>query len=99
MTVADGAEIVTVRAVVAEVIDDQATLLMGDDQEPWDFPIEMLPPSAEQGSFLLIQMQNGHPIRAELHRENEEMARKGLDHRLARLARYEQLTGHEVRIS
>jgi hypothetical protein len=59
----------------------------------------MLPAYVEQGSYLLIEMLNGHPVSVELDREHEELARTGLDHRLARLARYEHLTGHEVRVS
>jgi len=96
--VQDSTDIVTVDAVVAELAADRATLLVGESHEPWDFPIEMLPANIEQGSFLLIEMRDGRPVRVELHRENEEVARKGVDARLARLARYEQLTGHEVRV-
>jgi hypothetical protein len=96
--VPDPTDIVTVQAVVADVTDDRVTLLLGDSNEPWDSPIEMLPPHVEQGSFLLISMQDGRPVGAEVHREHEEVARKGLDARLARLARYEHLTGHEVRV-
>jgi hypothetical protein len=97
--VRDSTDNVSVQAVVAELTADGATLLIGDSDEPWEFPIEMLPPNIEQGSFLLVEMQDGRPAGVEVHREHEEVARKGLDARLARLARYEQLTGHEVRVS
>jgi hypothetical protein len=97
--VSDPIALETVTAVVADLAVDRATLLVGDAGEPWDFPMEMLPAGVEPGSFLLIEMSNGRPVGVELHREHEELARRGVDHRLARLARIEHLTGHEVRVS
>jgi len=86
------------QGIVAEIVDDRATVLVGDAQETWDFPVEMLPARIEVGTYLVITMVAGRPTTATLHHEREAEARSGLDTRLARLARYEQLTGHRVRI-
>lgn len=86
------------QAVVAEIQVDRATVLLGDLQETWDFPMEMLPSRVEIGTFLTVTMVHGRPVEVEVNHEREAESRSGLDTRLARLARYEQLTGHEVRI-
>ena len=85
-------------AVVAELIADRAIVLVGDEHEAWDFPIEMLPHKIEVGTFLLVNMEDGRPEFVRVHEEHEQVARKGMETRLARLARYEQLTGTEVRV-
>jgi hypothetical protein len=85
-------------AVVAELVADRAIVLVGDEHEAWDFPIEMLPPKIEVGTFLLVNMEDGRPEFVRVHEEHEQVARKGMETRLARLARYEHLTGTEVRI-
>lgn len=85
-------------AVISEIAADRATVLVGEHQETWDFPMEMLPARVEVGTHLVITMVDGRPTTAALHREREAESRAGLDTRLARLARYEQLTGHHVRI-
>ncbi len=85
-------------AVVSELAVDRATVLVGEAHEPWDFPVEMLPEQVEAGSFLLVEMHDGRPASVTINHEHEAMSRKGLDHRLARLARYERLTGHQVRV-
>jgi hypothetical protein len=85
-------------AVLSELVADRATVLVGDEAEQWDFPLEMLPEHVEVGTFLLVEMLAGRPVAVHLHEEHEQLARKGMDARLARLARYEQLTGTEVRI-
>ena len=84
-------------AVLSELVADRATVLVGEDDEPWDFPLEMLPERVEVGTFLLVEMLAGRPVAVRLH-EDELVAPKGMDARLARLARVEQLTGTEVRI-
>ena len=86
-------------AVVAEIADGRAIVLVGDHHEPWDFPTEMLPDRVECGTFLLIQMQDRRPVSVQLNTDREATRRRGLDHRLARLERVERLTGHEVRVT
>jgi hypothetical protein len=85
-------------AVLAELVADRAIVLVGDEHEAWDFPIEMLPDKVEVGTFLLVNMEDGRPEFVRLHEEHEQVARKGMETRLARLARYEHLTGTEVRV-
>jgi hypothetical protein len=85
-------------AVLSELVDDRATVLVGDESEQWDFPLEMLPERVEVGTYLIVEMLGGRPVSVYLHEENEQVARKGMETRLARLARYEHLTGTEVRI-
>lgn len=85
-------------AVVADIVEDRAIVLIGDAQETWDFPLEWLPERVTVGTYLIVTMVDGRPAEADLHREREAVARSSLDTRLARLARYEQLMGHEVRI-
>lgn len=88
--------VTTTSAVVAEVVGDRVTVLVGDDAEPWDFPREWLPERAESGSHLIVAMHEGRPIAVELNYEREAERRRGLEGRLARLARVERLTGHPV---
>lgn len=88
----------TLDAVVTEIVEDRAIVLVGDAQETWDFPMEMLPERVVVGTNLIVEMVDGRPAGASLHREREAVSRSSLDTRLARLARYEQLMGHEVRI-
>jgi len=57
-------------------------------EAPWDVT----------NGLLVVEMVDGRPAGASLHREREAVSRSSLDTRLARLARYEQLMGHEVRI-
>jgi hypothetical protein len=85
-------------AVLSERIADRAMVLVGEELEPWDFPMEMLPERIEVGTYLLVEMLGGRPVSVRLHREHELVARKGMESRLARLARYEHLTGTEVRV-
>ena len=87
-----------VAAVVTAIDGSRATVLVGAEHEPWDFPAEMLPGRAEVGTYLVVVMLAGRPQRCEIDEDRELQARAGLDQRLARLARYEALTGHEVRV-
>jgi len=73
-----------------------ATVLVGVEQERWDFPREILPMAAEPGSLLLIGLVDGRPIRVEIDVDAEAVQPRAVDDRLARLGRYERLTGHEV---
>src|SRR4051812_47375707 len=81
---------------LVELVADRAIVLVGDEDEAWDIPLEMLPPKVEVGTFLLVNMEDGRPEFVRLHADFEEVARKGMQTRLARLARYEHLTGTEV---
>jgi hypothetical protein len=85
-------------AVLSELVADRAIVLVGDDHEPWDFPIEMLPEKVEVGTFLIVDMQRGRPASVRVNEETEQVARAGIDARLARVARYEHLTGTEIRV-
>jgi hypothetical protein len=86
-------------AVVADLGPERSTVLLGTGQETWDFPREMLPERVEVGSHLFVEMIEGRPVRTRLNPEREATRRKGMDHRLERLERYERLTGHEVRVA
>ncbi len=73
-----------------------AIVLVGVEQERWDFPREILPTAAEPGSLLLIELLDGRPTRVEIDADAEAVQPRPVDDRLARLDRYERLTGHEV---
>lgn len=75
---------------------DMAIVLIGVEQERWDFPREILPTVAEPGSLLLIELVDGRPTRVEIDADAEAVQPRAVDDRLARLGRYERLTGHEV---
>jgi hypothetical protein len=92
----DGVE--PLAAVLSELVADRAIVLVGDDHEPWDFPIEMLPEKVEIGTYLIVDMQRGRPAAVRVNEETEQVARTGIDARLARVARYEHLTGTEIRV-
>ena len=88
-----------VGAIVVELGPDRSTVLLGEHQETWDFPREMLPERVEVGTHLLVEITNGRPTGTRVNAEREATRRKGMDHRLERLERYERLTGHEVRVA
>jgi hypothetical protein len=88
----------TLPAVLSELVADRAIVLVGDDHEVWDFPVEMLPEKVEVGTFLIVEMRHGRPTSVRVNEETEQVARVGIDARLARVARYEHLTGTEIRV-
>ncbi len=49
-----------VEAVVERIEDGIAVVLVGEEEEEWDFPAHLLPPEAEEGMILLLEKGEQH---------------------------------------
>lgn len=85
-----------VPGIIVSVDGPMATVLVGVEQERWDFPCDLLPADSEPGRLLQIGLVDNRPTLVELDIDAEMIQPREVDDRLARLCRYERLTGHEV---
>jgi hypothetical protein len=82
-----GAEPVLVTGIVEQVVDGIAVVLVGSDQEVWDFPLDILPPDVGPDSVLLLE-RSGRRLRfLEVGGTTDVVRREPFDSRLRRTAR------------
>jgi len=79
------------RGVVASIDGRMATLLLGSSQEPWEFPVAMLPPGCRAGSCIRVGMSGERPVEVHIDLEEERLRPRPVETRLERLARLERL--------
>jgi hypothetical protein len=76
---------------VIDTIDgDVAVVLVGNDQEPWHFPIDVIPHEATEGSVLLLRRRARTLDVVAVDPEGEVMKRRPFDERLRRARRKER---------
>ena len=78
-------EIVT--GVVERIHGGIASVLVGDEREPWDFPLEMLPDSVAVDSVLVLERQGRRLRFIELDPVAEVVLGRPFDLRLRRTER------------
>jgi hypothetical protein len=79
------AEIVT--GIVDRIDKGIAVVLVGPEQEPWDFPLEILPDEVGPESVLVLERRGRRLRFIELDPVTEVVRRRGFDLRLKRTAR------------
>ncbi len=84
------------RGVVASFDGAMATLLLGPDQEPWEFPREMVPEGAGVGCCVRVGMCGPRPVEVQIDHEAEMERPRPVEARLRRLARLERRLGVPV---
>jgi hypothetical protein len=78
---------VTTKGTVVQIEDGIASVLVGPEREPWDFPIEMLPVTVTVESVLVLE-RSGRTLRfVELDPATEVARGRPFDLRLRRTAR------------
>jgi len=77
----------TVTGVVERIHGGIASVLVGDEREQWDFPLEMLPDSVAVESVLVLERQGRRLRFVELDPVAEVVLGRPFDLRLRRTAR------------
>ena len=78
--------------VIDTITDGVAVVLVGPDQEPWHFPIDLIPREATEGSVLLLRRRARTFEIVALDPDGEVMKRRPFDERLRRARRKERFT-------
>ena len=78
--------------VIDTITDGVAVVLVGHDQEPWHFPIDLIPQEATEGSVLLLRRRARTFEIVALDPAGEVMKRRPFDERLRRARRKERFT-------
>jgi hypothetical protein len=81
----------TEMAVIDRFEGQMAVLLIGTRQRVLDVPRELLPPDAQVGSWLRVQLQHDQLIHAELDTAVTDAAQQRIQEKLARLRRGDHL--------
>ena len=76
--------------VIDHIDGDVAVVLVGDDQEPWHFPIGVIPLEATEGSVLLLRRRARTLDVVALDPAGEVMKRRPFDERVRRARRKER---------
>jgi hypothetical protein len=87
-----------VTGVVERIHGGIASVLVGDDHEQWDFPLEMLPDTVGVESVLVLERQGRRLRFVELDPVAEVVLGRPFDARLRRTARkvpYMRLAAHD----
>lgn len=84
----------TEKAVVDRFEEDKAVLLVGDKEEQLVVGRGLLPPGAQEGHWLRIEMNEGVLVQAEIDEEETEQARARIASKLDDLRRGDYLEGH-----
>jgi hypothetical protein len=79
--------VVTVTGVVVGIEAGIASVLVGPEREPWDFPLEMLPDSVAVESVLILERDGRRLHFVELDPVTEVVRTRPFDLRLRRTAR------------
>jgi hypothetical protein len=88
----------TTCGVVVGIEDEFARILVGEEHEPWDFPMSLMPDGVESGTAVHLGLLDGRPVRVRIDAETEMISSRGVDHRLARLERRERRSGVEAQL-
>lgn len=73
-------------AVIDRIIGDQAVLLIGEDgSRRIDVPLSQLPPEAQEGSHLKVDLDGETLLSAQIDPEAQENAQQRIADKLARL--------------
>jgi hypothetical protein len=83
----EGAGPTPVTGLVESMADGLATVLVGPEQEEWDFPLEILPDDVEPGSVLVLERWGRRLRFVEIDPVSEIVRRRGFDLRMQRTAR------------
>jgi hypothetical protein len=78
---------VVVTGAVVAIEDGIASVLVGPEREPWDFPLEMLPDTVAVDSVLVLERQGRRLRFIELDPVTEVVRGRPFDLRLRRTAR------------
>jgi hypothetical protein len=79
--------------VVGSIDGPLAGVLLGPAQEPWEFPLDMLPAGARAGSCVRVGMAGTRPVEITLDEDAQLIQPRAVEDRLDRLARLERLGG------
>ncbi len=80
----------TLRGIVESIDNDIALVLVGDEREPWDFPMQIMPKGAGPDSVLILEPRDGSLDIIELDLPTELLKRRTFEDRLRR-ARFRTL--------
>ena len=78
---------VTITGAVVAIEGGIASVLVGPEREPWDFPLEMLPESVAVESLLILERDGSRLRFVELDPVTEVVRTRPFDLRLRRTAR------------
>jgi hypothetical protein len=82
-----GVETVVVQGVVDHIHDGIAVVIVGPEQEPWDFPVDILPPDVGPDAVLVLE-RSGRRLRfVEVASSSDVVRREPFYSRLRRTAR------------
>lgn len=76
--------------VIDTIEGDVAVVLVGHDQEPWHFPMDVIPHDATEGSVLLLRRRARTLDVVAIDPDGEVMKRRPFDERLRRARRKER---------
>lgn len=78
------------RGIVESIDQDIAVVLVGEEREPWDFPMQIMPKGAGPDSVLILEPRDGSLDIVELDLATELLKRRTFEDRLRR-ARFRTL--------
>lgn len=81
----------TESAVIDRFEGDMAVLLVGTAQRVIDVPRALLPPDAQAGQWLRVQLDGDHILQIDIDRDATNAARQRIEEKLARLRRGDHL--------
>lgn len=79
----------TKKAVIDRFEEEWAVLLIGEEERHVDVPREELPPGAQEGHWLRVELDDQQVVRIEIDEEETAQARGRIGDKLARLRRGE----------
>ncbi len=82
----------TETAVIDRFEGATVVLLVGAAQRPIDIPRALLPPDAQAGQWLRVQLDGDQILQIDMDRDATDAARQRIQEKLARLRRGDHLT-------